>query len=105
MSGKLHLKKKLQVYLKTKNNEEIIGHLSYKDRKFNFKYEDLQKKIEGLEAFEGKELHSFFSTRIPFSGRVNISEEYAKYKSDPIEILGNLGAKSALSKYKFKVVD
>lgn len=99
-------KKKLQVYIiDEKLGEQIIGFLSYKNRNFIFEYaKNCVEKIEGLDNFRGEALHSFFSTRIPFPDRANVSEEFKQYKYDPIEILGHLGAKSALSKYKFKAV-
>ena len=97
-------KSKLKVYI-VEPDKKTVGFLYYKDRKFAFKYDkNCTEKIEGLSEFQGEDLHSFFKTRIPHKYRRNIAEDYKKYENDPILILGNLGAESALSKYKFEAV-
>ena len=93
--------KKLLVY---DDSDNLIGTLSYKNKFFIFQYDSkATEKISGLEDFNEEILPSFFSSRIPHPYRANILNEFKKYKDDPIELLGNLGAYSPISKYKFEI--
>lgn len=89
-------------------NDILVGILKYEEGFFVFVYdkncpEEFKIKSMNAPIFKSKSLPPFFATRIPSSERPDISAEILKYNDDPIEILGHLGARSAISPYVFKL--
>lgn len=85
-------------------NDKKIGSLQFDGSEYIFEYEDGISEVErivGVKEGGSKFLPIFFTSRIPSEGRPEVSAALKKHRNNPIQILGTLGAESAISPYRF----
>ena len=93
---------------KSKNKEILVGSLEKTKEFYVFQYDEncpdkyKIKYLEGNTRF--RHLPPFFTTRIPSLKRPDLAEEFKKYpKDDLLRILGEMGSKTPISPYVFKI--
>ena len=103
----------LEVYRKTEACLELIGHLSWEQDEYVFRYNDeyTGKAISAFPnvgvVYRSKYLWPFFAVRIPPLDREDVRQEIASRslaEDQTLEILGSVAKVSVSNPYEFKLV-